>query len=379
MTRSRIFGAFFVVLALAPTAVRAAEPFRYPEGKCGKAELKYANGLPVLTLEGTPEQIGAQTGKLCKEPLKKLTGFSKDFLKALGFGKRWPQLVEVSKSMVPQFPPDHLKELEAMVKQPGLDREQAIVGNTFADISKIASCSALLVEAKRSATGGPLFGRNLDYPTLGFLQKYSLVTIYRPKGKHAFASIGFPGLVGVLSGMNDAGLAIAALEVRASKDGSVKFDPKGVPYTMSYRRILEECTTIDQAEKLLRSIKRTTRNNLAVCDKKGVAVFEITPDNIVVRRGEKGLCPCTNHFRTDKLATSKDCPRYDALCKCQDIEKVDRAALAKLLHAAHQRTTLQTMIFEPTTLKLHLAIGKCPSSALPMKELELGSYFTKAN
>jgi hypothetical protein len=29
------------------------------------------------------------------------------------------------------------------------------------------------------------------------------------------------------------------------------------------------------------------------------------------------------------------------------------------------------MIFEPATLKLHLAIGSCPSSSLPLKLLEL--------
>jgi predicted choloylglycine hydrolase len=374
-----IISGCFLLVALTSAPARAAEPFRYPEGKSGKAELKYVNGLPVLTVEGTPAEIGTQTGKLCKEPLKKLTGFSKELLRELGFEKRWPQLVEVSNAMVPQFPADHLKELEAIIKQGGLDREQAIVGNTFADISKIASCSALLVEPRRSATGSPLFGRNLDYPTAGFLHKYSLVIVYRPKGKHAFASIGFPGLVGVLSGMNDAGLAIATLEVHTCKDGSVKFDPKGVPYTLGYRRILEECTTIAEAEKLLRSIKRTTRNNLAVCDKKGVAIIEITPRNVIVRRGEDGFCPCTNHFRTDKLATSKKCPRYDALCKCQGMDKLDRAAVAKLLHAASVDSTLQTMIFEPATLKLYLAIGKCPSSALPMKELELGSYFKSKN
>ena len=43
------------------------------------------------------------------------------------------------------------------------------------------------------------------------------------------------------------------------------------------------------------------------------------------------------------------------------------------LDAVNQgRLTLQTMIFEPAALKLHLAIGKCPASKLPLKELELG-------
>jgi isopenicillin-N N-acyltransferase like protein len=39
------------------------------------------------------------------------------------------------------------------------------------------------------------------------------------------------------------------------------------------------------------------------------------------------------------------------------------------------RMTVQTMVFEPAALKLHLAIGSCPSSALPMKLLELKPLF----
>ena len=64
-----------------------------------------------------------------------------------------------------------------------------ILANTLADIYRgTFSCSSLIVDAKRSATKGPLFGRNLDFYTLGLLDKYSLVTVHRPKGKHAFVS-----------------------------------------------------------------------------------------------------------------------------------------------------------------------------------------------
>jgi len=54
-------------------------------------------------------------------------------------------------------------------------------------------CSSLLIEPSRSATGGPLFGRNLDFYGRGILHKYSLVAVYRPDGKHAFAAVTFPG------------------------------------------------------------------------------------------------------------------------------------------------------------------------------------------
>src|SRR5205807_4621051 len=142
-------------------------------------------------------------------------------------------------------------------------------GNTMFDLKKFFACSALVVEPERSATRGLLLGRNLDYPSLGYIEQYSLVTVYRPRGKHAFASIGFPGVIGCLSGMNDAGLALGVLEVFQVKDRSEKFDASGTPYALCYRRLLEECATVDEAEKLLRAMKRTTTTNLVICDKKG--------------------------------------------------------------------------------------------------------------
>jgi hypothetical protein len=238
-----------------------------------------------------------------------------------------------------------------------------------------------------------LFGRNLDFPTLGFLHEYTLVTVYRPKGKHAFVSIGFPGMLGCISGMNDAGLAVATLEVYATKDQSPRLDPKGVPYTLCFRRLLEECTTVAEAEQLLRSLPRTTMNNLAVCDKKGGAVFEITSRNVVVRRADDGLCACTNHFRSKDLCVAKEmiCDRYPRLLdtpaeilaekirangQAPALSRLGLADVARKLNASNQGDlTLQTMIFEPASLRLHLAFGKTPSSALPLKPLDLAPLF----
>lgn len=365
-------GGFVLLALLAPVAARAEQPFRYAEGKHARGELKYVNGLPVLTVEGTPREMGEQIAALTAPASKRLLGFPKEYLKAFGYETAWPLLARISRSMTPQFPADYMAELEALSAKGDIDLELVIVGNTFADIKKFGGCSTLIVEADRSATRAPLFGRNLDYPTLGFLQDYSLVTVYRPKGKHAFASIGFPGFVGCLSGINDKGLALAVLEVYASNDDSPTFDPKGVPYALCYRRILEECSTIDEAEKLLRSMKRTTRNNLAICDAKGGAVFEITPANLIVRRAQDGFCPCTNHFRSKELSKGTQCRRYRILSRCQEQEQLDIEQLWKLLDGANQgELTFQTMIFEPATLRLHLAIGPCPTSKMEPKTIDL--------
>ena len=47
-----------LLLIFALGAASGAEPVRFPQGKSGKGELKYVNGLPVLIVQGTPEEIG---------------------------------------------------------------------------------------------------------------------------------------------------------------------------------------------------------------------------------------------------------------------------------------------------------------------------------
>jgi hypothetical protein len=365
------------VLLAAPA--RAADESRYSDGKSGAGELKHVNGIPVLIVEGTPEDMGKQAGALVGKPLQKLVEFPRDLVKKEGMGALWPVLIATAKGMEPQFPPDHVKELDALAKEAKVDRDLLLFGNTFPDISKAVGCSSLIIGKERSATGEPLFGRNLDYPTMGYLHEYSLVTVYRPKGKHAFASIGFPGMIGCLSGMNDAGLALAVHEVHKTKDGSTGLDPKGVPYTLAFRRILEDCTTVEEAAKLLRGLKRTTMLNLAVCDKNGGAVFEITTKDVVVRKPEGDICTCTNHFVSKELGAGVTCDRLPKLDAVREgTKKIGLAEVAKKLDAVNQGAgTLQTMVFEPAALKLHLAIGKCPSSALPLKEIDLAPLLKK--
>jgi isopenicillin-N N-acyltransferase like protein len=370
-------------LAASPAA--AAETRSFAERQSGNGKLTYINDLPVLIVAGTPEEMGQQTAVLTGDVVKQLIDYPRKLVEQRSKGKgekggeRVAKCLEMSKSLLPQLSPDHRTELRAAFKQLGVDRDQGLLGNVLPDVYRGGfACSSIVVEADHSATKGPLFGRNLDFYTLNMLGKYSLVTVRRPNGKHAFVSIGFPGMFGTLSGMNDAGLALAVHEVFVARDGSSLFNPKGEPYTFCFRRILEECSTVAEAEKLLRAAPRTTLLNLSVCDPKDDVVFEVTPKTVAVRHANDGILACTNHFRTPELAVPllKWCPRYQKLIKARDIDELDISEVAKKLDEVHMRgLTVQTMVFEPAALKLHLAIGSCPSSALPMKELDLKPLF----
>src|SRR5262249_46844804 len=278
MRRSRLLLPLCVGLVLLfSITVCRAEPFQFPEKRHGKGELRYLNKIPVLIVEGTPEEIGEQAGVLAVKAAMRVLDYPRGLLDHFSAGGLWWLAIKQGKTMVEHFPADYRIEMEAMAKAAGAPWDKVVAGNTLFDIKKMFFCSALLIDANRSATHGPLLGRNLDYPSLGFVHQYSLVTVYRPRGKHAFVAIGFPGLVGCLSGMNDAGLAVGVLESFATRKDEGRFDPKGLPYALCYRTLLEECTTIEEAKKRLERLPRTTLTSLAIADRKGIGVLEITP------------------------------------------------------------------------------------------------------
>jgi predicted choloylglycine hydrolase len=367
------------ICVFAAPAARADDTRPFREGRSGNGELRYINDLPVLSVAGTAEEIGRQKAVLTRDVVKKLADYPRLLLEKANHKERLPKYLETGKIMIERLPDDYRDEMRSFARHSGINPDMGILANTLADIYRgMFSCSSLMVDAKRSATKGPLFGRNLDFYTLGLLDKYSLVTVHQPKGKHAFVSIGFPGLFGCLSGMNDRGLALAVHEVFLSRDGAPMFNRRGMPYTFCFRQILEKCATVEEAEELLRATARTTLFSLAVCDRRHSVVLEATPFNVVARHGSEGICACTNHFRSPDLMVLPWCNRYRKLIQSRKREKLDIADVAqKLNEVAMGRMTVQTMIFEPVSLKLHLAIGSCPSSALPLKPLELGPLFSR--
>jgi len=360
-----------------PALVSAADKPAFVEGRHEGGELRYINGLPVLCVAGTPEEIGRQKAALTHQAIDRLAEYPRKLLERSSRKEKYPKYVEAAKTVARQIPADHRREMEAFGELSGIDRELGVMANVLTDIYRGSfSCSSLIVSAEASETGGPLFGRNLDFYTLGLLDRYSLITVHRPAGKHAFASIGFPGLFGCLSGMNDAGLALAVHEVFLARDGAPMCNEKGVPYTFCFRRILEECATVEEAEKLLRATERTTILSLALCDRENSVVLEMTPLTVAARREIDGVLACTNHFRTDELVVWPVCSRYRRLVQTRKSDKIGIAEVAEKLDAVNLgQLTVQTMLFEPAALRMHLAIGACPSSALPMKPLDLGPLF----
>jgi len=372
------FLAPFVLVAFVGFAPAGDAVATFPDAKHGKGELTHIHGMPVLTVRGTPTEIGEQFGLLAMKNAPDLDGLQKNFLKDVKQDQRFGFLKLMARRLKPAFPADHLVEIETAAKTAGRDLDLSLFANTVYDLSSGMGCSTVIVEKERSTTGSPIFGRNFDWmPSQGIIE-HTLIVVYHPQGKHNFATITVSPIIGCISGMNDAGLAITLNEIhlRQSKD-KAEFDWQGTPTMLAFRRVLEECATVAEAEKLLKSMKRATAACMTICDKDGGAVFEITPKAVEVRTGANHVCLCTNHFRSDALCLTEKCWRYDLLAPLQKETCTLGVGdvFARLDSVTQGKFTLQSMVFEPAQRRLHLKCGYGGATKLEAKTFELGKYF----
>ena len=79
---------FWLLLVLvAPFSVlQAAEKLPFQEGRFEKGELKYVNHLPVLSVEGTPEEMGRQEAALTGAVVKVLAAYPQQLMMLSGRG-----------------------------------------------------------------------------------------------------------------------------------------------------------------------------------------------------------------------------------------------------------------------------------------------------
>jgi hypothetical protein len=310
---------------------------------------------PIIELHGSPEQLGQQHAKRLDSQIQLL--HQKYLNVYIGTGAHRLLAIGAAKLFKSYFPAEYLSEVDALAGAEGMDESEAVLAQCFLDLSPMSACSTITLPASAAPDHVARFARNLDFPALNVADKYSTVFIYHPEGRYAFASIGWPGMVGVLSGMNERGLCLANMEV--TRNPRV---PGAMPYTLLYRSILEKCKTVQEAIDLLEKTPRQTANNLMLMDATGDrAVAEITPEAVTVRRAaDTAPLISTNHQRGTDCDTEGRCWRFDYLHEHGNAEfgKIGVPQLKDMLvHVSPGKPTLQSMIFEPANRVIYLSTG----------------------
>lgn len=361
---SHVLAALFIV-----TGCQRSSPMHLAETTAPRqAEV---SPIPILDMRGDGAAIGAAHGKALGSSIRFL------HIKYLDVWFKNPQMKLLAQTVAVAFEtklaPRHQAEIHAIAEASGVDERDVMLANCFLDVSPMTACSTVALPADASPDGVARFGRNLDFPSFDVADKYSVVMVYHPAGKNAFAAVSWPGLIGVLSGMNEHGLSLANMEVTRGQRL-----PTAVPYTILYRTVLEECRTVNEAVELLKKSPRQTANNLMLMDASGDrAVVEITPEEIIVRRApQHAALISTNHHRGTDIDTPGFCSRYDTLHDMAnaDYGRVDEAEVKTMLGKVGGSETLQAMIFEPANRTLVLSVGTGAAKG-QFHRIDLKKYF----
>merc|ERR1712098_824507 len=98
--------------------------------------------------------------------------------------------------------------------------------------------------------------RNLDWVIDSGINKWKLITVYHPPGKHAHATIGFAGVWGALTGTGSQQLTAHEANLETSQATFFGFN-----WLLRLRYIMENTETIEQAKSLWEQTNNTVGFN----------------------------------------------------------------------------------------------------------------------
>ncbi|KAJ1434044.1 hypothetical protein B484DRAFT_2870 [Ochromonadaceae sp. CCMP2298] len=238
--------------------------------------------FPVVHLWGTPYEVGFAQGTLRKAEIvdfiaKTWTYLSEELASALdgdlippaakalivqkGMDGALDWTAKVTKDFTPQA---YFDEVQGLADATGISYDMLYRVNMFPELTK-ASCS--FFGAWDKAVGGTGISyqlRALDFDTDGPFKDFPQVTIYHPSEGHAYANVGWPANVGLLSGFSDQQLAVSEIGVSFPDDsfgqGTDNTPPEkvaGEPWMFILRDVVQYTDSLETALAHVESANRT--------------------------------------------------------------------------------------------------------------------------
>ena len=207
--------------------------------------------------------------------------------------------------------------------------------------------------------GGPVVARNMDWWPEDLLARASYLIRCAHRGDLRFVNAGWPGSIGVVTGLSTRGFAVV-LNAVTCRQGVRK---TGYPVLLHLRRVLEDALDFDDA---LGMLAKQTLAAPALITLVGIhndqrVVVERTPTHTALRwaAGDQALVATNDYRMLDQAGAHKlhdlsysACSRYDALCRFfaghgadQDVED------AALLYVLSDSTVLQPITAQHIILR----------------------------
>ncbi len=258
--------------------------------------------LRTLEIWGDPQERGRRHGQALGGDIRLLRRAILTYLARIslyaGALPLYGLLQWLARGFWPYIPPHLQQEMTALAAGAEVSLGGILLLNGVDDLANNSPrCSSLAVGERHTPQGDYLMGRNLDYPVFTeYLSRLQTLFLISPHQGQRLASLAWPGYVGVCTGINASGVALAQLS-SMSRDRTLK----GTPAAMRFRQALEDGDTVAGVAESVLKAPGTIGNNLMLCGPNEALVLEISARHGAVRRPERGLLTTTNHFQSPAM------------------------------------------------------------------------------
>lgn len=208
------------------------------------------------TADKIPQVMQQLKSQIPKEYLQEMQGISEGY-------NQWAQeagvgaFLQLDEVLLLHLIPDS-KHFSPGILEKSFSKEPLVQQPAREHPLDLVACTSLLF---LGAQGEVIFGRNMDWCPFGQGGAASLIFLWKPK---KVAALGVPGMIGVVSGWNQYQLA-AAMNVCPGLTTQIQ----GMPAILFNRRLLEEASTIQEAQDLILRKKPLGPYHLTLADKEG--------------------------------------------------------------------------------------------------------------
>lgn len=168
----------------------------------------------------------------------------------------------------------------------------------------LVGCSSFASWGKHSEDSSLVIGRNFDFYMGDDFARNKQVAFYRPSTGHNFVTIGWVGMTGVLSGMNEHGLTVTINAAKSTMPTS-----SATPISVLTREILQYAQTIDEAYEIAKKRKTFVAESILIGSAKDgkATIIEKSPDHIALfTQDNQQQLICTNHYQSETYANEKN-------------------------------------------------------------------------
>jgi len=275
-----------------------------------------------LFAEGDPYQIGLQSGAVTQELFEEQ---ERAFLGKVGeiVPSKFKQyllrkvLAWYNRKMYLHVPEEYKAEIYGLSRYAGDDYDYVAddylrmlylhsahdIGHALQDLA-LVGCSSFAAWGDKTEDGSLIIGRNLDFYAGDEFAKNKIIAFIKPTNGYQFMSVAWPGMIGVVSGMNEKGLTVT---INAGKS-DVPLSAK-TPISILTREILQYASNINEAIEIAKKRQVFVSESILVgsaSDNRAITI-EVSPENFGVYQVENSnQLICSNHFQSDAYANDEN-------------------------------------------------------------------------